>query len=192
MRARRGDYGYDAPYALIALAALGLAAAVLTLVAWETGESHLARIGALYALFFFLNAFCFFYTTHHGKFRAWEGILDEIGVRGNERVLDMACGRGAVLTAVAARLTTGRATGLDLWSTHDQSGNARDVRLQNVAIEGVRDRVEVETGDRRALPFPDGATNLTRRTLGWRFWYGNPMASTSLVLASKRKRTERG
>jgi arsenite methyltransferase len=30
-----------------------------------------------------------------------------------------------------------------------------------------------------------GATSLRRRTLGWRFWYGNPIAATSLVTASK-------
>jgi arsenite methyltransferase len=28
----------------------------------------------------------------------WERILDRLGLRGDERVLDMGCGRGAVLT----------------------------------------------------------------------------------------------
>jgi ubiquinone/menaquinone biosynthesis C-methylase UbiE len=31
-----------------------------------------------------------------------------------------------------------------------------------------------------------GATAITRRRLGWRFWYGNPFAGTSLVTATKR------
>ena len=48
------------------------------------------------------------------------------------------------------------ATGIDLWSTHDQSGNARDVTLQNASLEGVQDRIDIETGDMRALPFADG------------------------------------
>ena len=30
-----------------------------------------------------------------------------------------------------------------------------------------------------------GATRVERRSLGWRFWYGNPVAATSLVTASK-------
>lgn len=30
-----------------------------------------------------------------------------------------------------------------------------------------------------------GATAVARRSLGWRFWYGNPFAGTSLVTASK-------
>jgi SAM-dependent methyltransferase len=33
-----------------------------------------------------------------------------------------------------------------------------------------------------------GATGIARRGLGWRFWYGNPFASTSLVTASKTDR----
>jgi hypothetical protein len=37
-----------------------------------------------------------------------------------------------------------------LWSTHDQSGNARDVTLRNAALEGVGDRVNVQSGAARA------------------------------------------
>jgi arsenite methyltransferase len=34
-----------------------------------------------------------------------------------------------------------------------------------------------------------GATGVSRRRLGWRFWYGNPFAATSLVTATKPVRT---
>jgi SAM-dependent methyltransferase len=237
----RGDYGYDAPYALVIFALIGGGAAIGSLVALLWGSGRPAAIMALYAVFFLGNALSFFYTTRRGKFRVWEEILDGLHLRGDERVLDMGCGRGAVLAAVARRLTTGRATGIDLWSTHDQSGNARDVTLRNASLEGVQDRVVVETGDMRALPFPDAtfdlvvsslaihnirgaaeraravteawrvlrpggrlaiadiratahyaatlrdcrAAGVERRRLGWRFWYGNPFAGTSLVVASK-------
>jgi hypothetical protein len=30
-----------------------------------------------------------------------------------------------------------------------------------------------------------GATGVARRRLGWRFWYGNPFAGTTLVTAAK-------
>jgi len=77
----------------------------------------------------------------------------------------MGCGRGAVLTAVARRLTTGRVTGVDIWSTRDQSGNAKDVALRNALLEGVGDRVQIETADVRALPFPDATFDLVVSSL---------------------------
>jgi SAM-dependent methyltransferase len=240
----RADYGYDAPYALVIFTVVGGGAAIGSLVSILRGSGRPAAILAVYAVFFLGNALSFLYTTRRGKFRVWEEILDGLQLRRDERVLDMGCGRGAVLTAVARRLTTGRATGIDLWSTHDQSGNARDVTLRNASLEGVLDRIDVETGDMRALPFPDGtfdlvvsslaihnvrgaaeraravteawrvltpggrlaiadiratahyaavlrgcgAVRVERRRLGWRFWYGNPFAGTSLVVASKPSR----
>ncbi len=238
---RRGDYGYDAPYALVIFTALGAVGAVAALVSWWYQRGPRGPL-TFYGVFFLANALSFFYTTRRGKFRVWDEILDELHLRGDERVLDMGCGRGAVLVAVARRLTTGRVTGVDLWSTHDQSGNSREVTLRNAALEGVKDRIEIETGDMRALPFPDasfhvvvsslaihnirsnadraravaeawrvlqpggrlaiadirataryartlsglGAVGIARRRLGWRFWYGNPFAGTSLLTASKR------
>ena len=237
---QRAGYGYDAPYALLTFAALGAASLVAAILSWWNERGPLLPL-AFYGAFFLANAFSFFYTTRRGKFLVWNEILDQLHLDGKERVLDMGCGRGAVLVAVARRLTTGRVTGIDLWSTHDQSGNSRDVTIRNASLEGVKDRIVIETGDMRALPFPDasfnvvvsslaihnissngdraqavseawrvlqpggrlaiadirataryartltelGAIEITRRRLGWRFWYGNPFAGTTLVTASK-------
>ena len=237
----KADYGYDAPYALIAFAVLGTLLTVGSIAALAMNRTPIAISVAPYGAFFLANAGSFFYTTRKGKFQVWQNILDELQLRGDEHVLDMGCGRGAVLIAVAHRLTTGKATGIDLWSRKDQSGNARDVTLRNAVIEGVTDRVDVRTGDMRMLPFDAasfdvvvsslaihnirsnadrakaireawrvlrpggrlaiadiratrlyadtlralGATDVVRRGLGWRFWWGNPAASTTLLLASK-------
>ena len=234
---RRGDYGYDAPYALVAFTVVGTACAIVAFLAWRSQAGHLARMFGIYSAFFLANAGSFFFTTTRGKFQVWNEVLDALHLRGDERVLDMGCGRGAILTAVAKRLDTGRVTGIDLWSTRDQSGNAREVTLRNGSLEGVSDRIEIQTADMRALPFPDGtfdvvvsslaihnipssadraqavaeawrvlkgggrlaiadirataryadtlstlgASGVARRRLGWRFWYGNPFAGTSLV-----------
>jgi arsenite methyltransferase len=243
---RRGNYGYDAPYALVIFWILAVGTGIGTAAAWWYKNIHAARPLTLYFLFFLANAISFLYTTRRGKFAEWERILDSLHFRGDEAVLDMGCGRGAVLTAVARRLTTGRVTGVDIWSKTDQSGNAQKVTLSNASLEGVSDRVHVETGDMRSLPFPNasfdlivsslaihnitlnadrmqaiaegfrvlkpggriviadiratgiyedalrtlGASNVKRRRLGWRFWWGNPIAGTTLLTAEKGRATQ--
>jgi SAM-dependent methyltransferase len=238
---RRGDYGYDAPYALVIFGLLAVAAGFGGALAW--GRLPVRYVAALtfYFVFFSANTLSFWYTTRRGKFLEWECILDRLHLRGDEKILDIGCGRGAVLTAVARRLTTGRVSGVDIWSKKDQSGNKKDVTLRNAYLEGVNDRVHIETADMRALPYSDaafdlvvsslaihniastanrrqaigeafrvlkpggriviadiratkiyenalrklGALHVERRRLGWRFWWGNPLAGTTLLTASK-------
>ena len=86
----------------------------------------------------------------------------------------MGCGRGAVLTAIARRLTTGTITGIDIWSTRDQSGNAREVVRRNAALEGVKDRVRIDTGDMRALPYPDTSFDVVVSSLAIHNIRGKP------------------
>ena len=86
---------------------------------------------AFYFVFFLGHTCSFWYAPRRGKFVQWEHILDGLKLRGDEAVLDIGCGRGAVLTAVARRLTTGRVNGVDIWNTRDQSGNAKEVTLRN-------------------------------------------------------------
>ncbi len=161
---RRGDYGYDAPYVLLIFASLGVAGVLAALVSWWNHRGPLAVL-TFYGAFFLANALSFFYTTRRGKFQVWEDVLDQLQLRGDERVLDLGCGRGAVLVAVARRLTTGSVTGVDLWSVRDQSGNSRAVTMSNAALEGVEERVEIETGDMRALPFPDASFDVVVSSL---------------------------
>ena len=59
--------------------------------------------------------------------QVWAQLLDELGLHGDERVLDIGCGRGAVLILAARpRARTARAVGSILWRRRDQSGNSRD------------------------------------------------------------------
>src|SRR5580692_9377885 len=154
---RRGDYGYDAPYFPVIFGFFSVAAGIGATIAWWQGAIRPAMRMTFCFVFFLANTSSFLYTTRRGKFIEWDRILDHLDLRGDEEVLDMGCGRGAVLTAVACRLTTGRVTGVDIWRTKDQSGNARDVTLRNASLEGAGERVQIETGDMRELRYPDAA-----------------------------------
>jgi SAM-dependent methyltransferase len=99
----------------------------------------------------------YYYSTGPGKRAVWSQILDDLGLRGDERVLDVGCGRGAVLMLAAHRRPAGRGTGADIWSRRDQSGNSHQATERNAAAEGVADRVELADADARDLPFPDAS-----------------------------------
>jgi ubiquinone/menaquinone biosynthesis C-methylase UbiE len=106
-------------------------------------------------LWLFLNVGVYVRTTREGKFAVWADLLDRLELKGDERLLEIGCGLGAVLLVAAQRLPRGRAFGVDIWSTMDQSGNAEQVTLQNAAFEGVGERVELHSADMRKLPFDD-------------------------------------
>jgi ubiquinone/menaquinone biosynthesis C-methylase UbiE len=168
---RRGAYGFDAPYAPIFLTLGG--ACLLALAAWNvwSADAHsprraIAVVGpGLAALWMFLHAGVFVHTTRRGKFAVWAELLDRLELKGDERLLDIGCGRGAVLLMAAQRLPRGRAVGVDIWNALDQSGNAEQVTRRNAALEGVADRVELHTGDMRQLPFDDGSFDVVVSSL---------------------------
>ena len=87
-----------------------MAAGVGAAICWWQGDIRPARQLTFYFVVFFANTSSFLYATTRGKFLEWDRILDNLHLRGNEDVLDLGCGRGAVLTAVARRLATGRVT----------------------------------------------------------------------------------
>ena len=62
---RRGDYGYDAPYALLMFAALGAVSVVAAIVSWWNQGGRVALL-TFYAAFFLANACSFLYTTRRG------------------------------------------------------------------------------------------------------------------------------
>jgi arsenite methyltransferase len=95
----------------------------------------------------------YFYSTGPGKLSVWKELLDELDLRGDEHVLDIGCGRGAVLISAAHRLPRGHAIGADIWRLRDQSGNSRAAAERNAVIEAVSDRVEFAEADARDLPF---------------------------------------
>src|SRR5437773_1876385 len=100
------------------------------------------------------------YGSKVRKVHLREKLLDSLALRGDEILLDAGCGRGLLLTAAARRLPRGKAVGIDLWRTVDQSGNDPERTLGNARAEGVADRIEIKTGDLRALPFADDSVDV--------------------------------
>jgi ubiquinone/menaquinone biosynthesis C-methylase UbiE len=90
----------------------------------------------------------------------WADLLNELNLRGDEKILDLGCGRGAVLFLVAQHLSSGRAVGVDIWNRADQSGNSEQAARRNALAEGVGDRIELVTADMTQLPLEDGQFDL--------------------------------
>jgi SAM-dependent methyltransferase len=168
---RRGAYGFDAPYAPILMALGGACLLAIALSGLWHGGIHSTRSAisivapGVAAIWLFLNAGVFIHTTRAGKFAVWADLLDRLELCGDERLLDIGCGRGAVLLMAAQRLPRGRAVGVDIWSTRDQSGNAEQVTRENAALEGVAERVELHGADMRELPFDDGSFDVVVSSL---------------------------
>jgi SAM-dependent methyltransferase len=150
---RLGSYGVDAPIVPVIFTAALIFVIVNAVIARNVWL-------VIPALFLLASAATYLHSTRRGKFLVWAELLDRLGLRGDERILDMGCGRGAVLLMAAQHLTTGRAVGVDIWQSRDQSGNAAEATRGNAAAEGVVDRVELYTADMRTLPFADGSFDL--------------------------------
>jgi SAM-dependent methyltransferase len=156
----RPRYGVDAPAVPAVNGAAGVAC-WLAAARWRRGRIRTATAGTVLLSF----TGVYLHTTLRGKLRVWERELDRAGLKGNEQLLDLGCGRGAVLIQAARRLPAGRAVGVDMWSRKDQSGNSPEATLANAAESGVADRVEVHTADMTVLPFPDGSFDVVTSAL---------------------------
>jgi SAM-dependent methyltransferase len=164
----RADYGLDAPgvvrnLAIAAVIGLGLfLSSALGLWSGAVAPTQNIRVdlrfsGLAIGLTCGLMAAWMIWSSTSGKLAERERLLDQIRWTGAERVLDAGCGRGLMLIGAAKRLTTGSAVGVDIWQAKDLSGNRPEATLENARLEGVAERVRVETADLRKLPFPDAS-----------------------------------
>jgi SAM-dependent methyltransferase len=169
MTSRRNEmsharYGVDGPaqVGVLASATSVLLVSALAALAARRRFGWLLMLGAAFEAF---RTGTFLHATLRGKFAVWAREIDALELAGSEQVLDLGCGRGAVLLTVARRLTTGKAIGLDLWQAKDQSGNTGAATWRNALVEGLSDRIDLVTGDMRALPFEDNSFDLVVSSL---------------------------
>lgn len=168
----RGDYGIDAPIVVRNLLLMGAMFLLIGVTLFFIFPERLKWLGVMIGsvfLFSFLvvtaEALYMVWSSKVGKFRMREKLLDLVAMRGDERVLDVGCGRGLVLNAAAQRLSTGKAIGIDIWNTRDQSGNHPEATIANARTEGVAERVEIVDGDVRRMPFEDNDFNIVVSSL---------------------------
>ena len=158
----KADYGLDAPGVVVGSALGGAAALAGAGIGWAALRRRYrvpaAVLGgwlAAWGLVALAQAGLILRSSRAGKPKQRDRLLDALAWRGDERVLDVGCGRGLLLIGAAKRLTTGRAVGLDVWRSKDQAGNDPAATMANAQAEGVAERVELCDGDARQLPFDD-------------------------------------
>lgn len=96
------------------------------------------------------------YTNTKKRLDDREILIDGLNLQGNEHILDVGCGNGILLLGAAKRLTTGKGTGIDIWTEYS-GGHHAEAFLSNAELAGVGDRVSLENEDVRKLPYKDGA-----------------------------------
>jgi arsenite methyltransferase len=155
----RGSYGIDAPYvpaSFLATTVLALIFSAFISPPWGWW---------IVAAFFLTLAVIYLRTTFVGKFAIWRGLISALELRGDERAVDVGCGRGAVTVMLAEQLPQGHVDGVDLWRSRDQSGNAEARTRANLEANGVSDRVELHTANMLELPFAPASVDVVTASL---------------------------
>jgi arsenite methyltransferase len=142
------DYGIDAPGVVRNLLVIGVAL-IVSGILFPT--IHLGNVTILWDRSAFwpggsclLGGILMLLYAKWGKFRHRDKMLNMLRWRGDEQVLDVGTGRGLLLIGAARRLTSGTATGIDVWSTKDLSGNSLSRTQTNIDVEGVQGKVKLK------------------------------------------------
>jgi len=156
------DYGLDAPRivrSMFSRAAWTLAVALVLYVVnraeYPGPALRMCGVLALIGLGFAGVGAVMVWSSRVAKLRLRDQMLDSLGLRGDERILDVGCGRGLLAIGAAKRLKNGKVIGIDVWNPFYLSGNSPDAAKANAKIEGVAEKVRIETGDAQKLVYPE-------------------------------------
>lgn len=155
----KAQYGIDAPKVVRNLFLFSLLAFVLFGLSFQISSKIWFWIASLYTglmgVSLFAMGWWMVFSTKIFKPRLIKELIDNFNLKGDETVLDAGCGSGLFLIGAAKKLPHGKAHGVDLWFSKDQSENKKEKTVSNAIAENVKDRVEVHTSDIRILSFPD-------------------------------------
>jgi ubiquinone/menaquinone biosynthesis C-methylase UbiE len=101
--------------------------------------------------------------------------------RGDEQVLDIGTGRGLLLVGAARRLTTGHATGVDIWNKEDLSNNSVVATRHNLELEGVAARCTLISESAQQMSFPDASFDVILSNLCLHNIYDRPTRNQAVA-----------
>lgn len=180
------DYGVDAPAVLRNLFLFGflcLIASYIIHAPIHIGNVIIQVKGMFLwtGIALVVEGFLYLLYVKVGKFHHRDFLLGFHNWSGDEQVLDVGCGRGLLVAGAAKRLTTGHATGIDIWSTVDMGGNAIEATQHNIALEGLTDRCTLVSGGAQAMPFADASFDVIVSNLCLHNIYDAPMRRQALA-----------
>lgn len=158
LTANKPGYGIDAPGVIRNLIGIGILIFLIIIffpiirignVIIETGGL------AVTASFLILGGFLMLFYSLKGKYIHRDRMLNIINWRGDELVLDAGTGKGLMMIGAAKKLTSGKATGIDIWNAEDLTGNNYDNAMNNARIEGVADKVQILNENAMSMSFAD-------------------------------------
>jgi arsenite methyltransferase len=179
------NYGVDAPNVL---RNMFIGAIAFLLLGFFTPKTmHLGgNVDLDHSTFFWFSFWFGFYGclfifyVKFGKFRHRDFMFTFHTWRGDEQVLDVGCGRGLLLAGAAKHLTTGHATGIDIWSNEDMGGNSEAATLKNLSLEGITERCTLISEGAQAMSFADATFDVIVSNLCLHNIYDRPTRTQAL------------
>ena len=173
------DYGVDAPavmrnFFIFSISAIVISFFVPKVVHLGSIQFELRFSLRCFGGWFLFFALFFLLYVKVGKHFHRDFMLSLYKWRGDENVLDVGCGRGLLLIGAAKHLTSGRATGIDIWSNEDMGGNSEAATLKNIELERVTKLCTLLSIPAQKMPFPDANFDVVMSNLCLHNIYDRP------------------
>jgi arsenite methyltransferase len=152
-----GIYHWRMPSPVRHMSLVGIIILIAAMVLTHLGITNALRIGFGVALMLHLPIIVLTVVgiiLRQARTGFINGVISTISWKDNEEVLDVGCGSGVLLFACMKQLPTIKGTGIDIYDPYSFGGTG-DVFWKNAAVEGLKERVNLQQVDARTMPFED-------------------------------------